>query len=237
MTIASIIAAAGTEIAYPLKSIDFESSSSQRLQLSNANFGSYDRTKCSWSFWINPESDNGYITTKSTGGSDYEFKIRLSSGQINVFFLKSGGVVNGSGLATTTSIPNGSFAHVQIDFDEANGTSANRIKILINGVTQTIDSYVAPTAALQTTTAPVNISSEDSTGNNFFDGLIYQMAFFSGVNPSNSSLYNNGHPRDIRLVSGLYSLLDVAGSSVTSDYLLSGWTQTNTPVASSSIPT
>lgn len=234
MTIASIIASAGSEIAYPRQSIDFESSSSQTLQISNANFGPYDRAKCAWSFWIKPESDTG-AAIYAKGGTDKEFEIRYSADSIYFFGFDSGGSVNGSGN-TPGIIPTGSWVHILTHFDRANATSSERLKIWINGSLQAISSYVAPTADLRTTTNPTLIGNKGS-GALYYDGLIYQPAFFSGVLPDISSLYTGGHPRDIRLVPGLYSLLDVSGGVVTSDYLLSGWTQTNTPIASSDIPT
>lgn len=228
----------GGDAIFPTQSIDFEASSSQRLQISNTDWGTLNRSKCAWSFWLKPETATSGDFCSKSGTTDYEWRFALSGSKVNVLFLKSGGTSNGSGISTNT-LSAGTWAHVMIHFDYANATSSERFKMWINGAAETIASYSAPSAALQTTTEPVNIASRESGGSDFYDGLLYQVAFFSNYLPSISEIYNTvtNKPKDIRTVTGLHSLLDVAGGSVVSDYVLSAdWTNTNTATASSDIP-
>ena len=124
--------------------------------------------------------------------------------------------------------------HILVHFD-----GSDEVRLWINGSRITsFSTSTPPFATLNNSDRRITIGALQSFS--FlapFDGLIYQMAFFSGSFPSISSLYDSGHPKDIRGVSGLYSLLDVAGGDVTSDYVLSAnWTNNNTVTASSTIP-
>lgn len=224
----------------PTQSIDFEASSSQYLSMSDANFGAYNLAKFGISVWLRVESfgSSTYIVgQQDVGGRAFRFGFDSSAR------LDFAGSQNGSAfvsfLTTTATYSTATWYHVVLWYDSANATSGDRLRLWVNGVEITsFTADTAPTAALFNTADDFTWGVTFPSGaSGHFDGLMYQAAVFSGTLPVAATIYNSGVPIDITGMTGLYSVLDVAGGSVTHDGVLaSAWTNNNTAVASSTVP-
>ena len=120
-----------------------------------------------------------------------------------------------------------------------NATAANRLRIWVDGTEIASFSNRAnpPQTSLYNSTADIRIGSNQENGT-YHDGLIYQFAYFSGVDVPISQLISGGRPIDVKHISGLYSLLDTTyGIPLEDDYVLStNWTNNNTVIKSTVVP-
>ncbi len=229
--------------ALPTNSIDFEFSSSQYLTISDANFGAYDRAKWAISLWYKRESTGGQqLYSHQDNGSGRAFDLRFNgSSQLEFRSWADGATADGRLLTTATYTDTTSWHHILCWFDSANGTSGDRMRIWHDGAEVTVFSAdSAPTAQVFNTTVSVYVAALNNAGSpaNEYDGKIYQAAFFSGALPAIGTLYSAGSPLNVSGLSGLWSVLDVAGGVVTHDGVLaSSWTNNNTAVSSADIPT
>jgi Concanavalin A-like lectin/glucanases superfamily len=219
----------------PTHSLDFERSSSQSLSITDANFGSYDRAKFAISLWLKKESnvDSAIITQWASG--QFAFEAGFDGNRLSLISEADGSNVNGS-LTATATVTGTSWHHVMWHFDSANATAGNRMRLWFDGSeVTTFDSDINPNAAVFDSNAVVTIGGPSAFGH--YDGLIYQLGFFSGSLPSIGSVYNAGSPVDISGLTGLYSFLDCAGNDPTSDGVLaSNWTNNNGVTTSTDIP-
>lgn len=206
--------------------------------MSDADFGVYDRAKFAVSFWYKLESTGTtrFPIAHGAGAANMAFEIRFSSAdKIQIQTQTAASTPDGNLVTTATYTDTASFHHFLFHFDSANATAGDRMKLWIDGAEVTsFDTDTNPTAAIYNTAGDITIGDQ---GGALFDGLLYQFAIFSGTLPAIGTLYNAGAPMDIRLLTGLYSLLDVSGGDVTTDYVLTpNWTNVNTATASSTIP-
>lgn len=226
----------------PVNSIDFESSSSQQLRMISTNFGSYNRAKWAISVWVNRESLSGSntptIMTKGTNTANTEFLLQFTAADtLRIVTYKDTSSTPDGEKITTASYTTATWYHILIHFDSANGTASQRLRMWVNG--SEIASFgvnANPTAQVQTNTAQARVGQYNGA-DAYFDGLIYQLSFFSGTLPSISDVYNAGVPKSVIGLPGLYSTLDVAGGDVTHDGVLAtNWTNINSVVSSTTIP-
>lgn len=222
----------------PDYSIDLEKDSNQYLSITDGNFGSFDLSKFAVSLWFKRESSGLTCMLSQWSSTTTERAFNISfTGSDNVV-VQSG---HGSGLnsfSSTSTLTDTNWHHMLVHIDPTNSTAANRILVWLDG------SSMPSTVSSMINNSSINNSSADIqlgaiTGSRFFDGLIYQMAFFSGYLPSVSEVYDAGNnvPQDVLGITGLHSLLDADLGSVTHDAVLSSpWTNNNSAAASSSVP-
>lgn len=227
--------AAGSYV--PSRSLDFEASSSQSL--TRNGLGSYNRAKWAWQGWIKRESTGEMaIFSHYAVGIDALHIGFDSSNRLSYYVSEDGFLQAGTLLTTATYTDTSAFHHILIHYDSANATSGDRMRIWFDGVEVTVfTTDTAPTAAIYSSSATVRVGFR--SGAQYFDGLIYQSAFFSGYLPGIAEVYNAGLPKSVIAISGLWSVLDVEGEQVTHDGVLgaSAWTNNNTVSASTTIPT
>lgn len=225
--------------ALPVKALDFDGSN--YLSQLNSAWGSYNRAKfaiaCAIKLDALPASGlAGVITTKGVyGGTDTEYLLQVTSGGL----LQFSGFKSGSGSFSVngaTVLSTGTYYTVHVNFDGANATEANRVKIYLDGVDDTdAQSGLSGTFSVKTTTDAVIVGNE-SAGNNGINGRVYQMAFFDGVNPAANRIYSGGI-KQFASIAGVHSLLDVLGGVVTNDTILgTAWTNNGTVTASTEVP-
>jgi hypothetical protein len=229
----------------PQYSFDFEGSSSQYMSMSDANFGAFNRQKFAVSAWIKRESGSGgsnihWFGQNAAAGNRSVNIMFNSSDAITIDIYSDGTTIVGKLVTTATYTDTTSWHHYYFVYDSTQATGGNRMRLWVDG---------SEVTSFSTDTNPsLNQSMFDSTadmcwgqgrtGAGTTDGLMYQPTFFSGSYPSISSLYNAGSPMDVAGLSGLYSTLDISGGDLTSDAVLSAnWTNNNTVVSSSTIPT
>lgn len=224
----------------PLYSLDFERGSSQYLSMSDANFGAYDKAKWAISVWVKFEtSANSVICSHGDNGTGQRaFDIRLNgTSKIDITTSSDGSTANGRLVTTDSFSSTADWYHILIWYDSANATAGDRMRLWVNGVEVTsFTTDTNPSAAVFNSTEAVRIGANASV-TTFFDGLIYQFAFFSGVLPTISQVYNAGAPKDLSTISGLYAALNATGNSVVADDVLSAdWTNNNTVITSTTKP-
>lgn len=224
----------------PDYSIDFEAGSSQYLSMSDANFGSYDKAKWAVSVWYKRESTgaNMGIFCQDESAGQRAFNIIFNStSKIRVRTYQDGTNVAGDIITTATYTDTSAYHHILFWYDSANATAGNRMRLWHDGTEVTVfDTDTNPTAAVHDSTGIVTVGAQ-GIPSNYFDGLLFQTAFFSGTLPAIGDVYDAGAPVDITGLTGLYAYLDVAGGSVVSDGVLStDWTNNNTAVNSTTKP-
>lgn len=230
----------------PTRSLDFEASSSQSLSMLSSDFGAFDNKKFGFCVSINQESASTMITDfgMSEAGAEGQFQVSLNTSGTNVVLsakLGTGGVYTTYSISTDTSpISVGSYAHIYAYVDTTQGTSSNRMKLYIDGSIPSIISAGYP--SLNNIMPPASVGQHVRIGpgvsSGTFDGLMYQICFFSGTLPTIDQLYSNGRPLDVRGLPGLYSLLQTTSSStLEDDYVLStNWTNNGTITKSTIVP-
>lgn len=226
---------------FPLKSLD-GGSSGKYLTMSDSDFGAFNKAKFAVSVWIKittAATDNKIIGQfPSSGASNLGFYIIRSGTTGKVSFVYSENGTSDKGLTTTQTITStGVWHHIAVFFDSAQGSASDRVKIYLNGSLATLTGSL-PTAQINDSTLPIGWGiNESNNTNGVMNGFYYQPAFFSGSIPLINELVAGGQPQDIRLLTGLYSLLDVAAGDVTSDYVLSAnWTNNGTVAAGTDTP-
>lgn len=225
-----------------LRSMDFESSSSQYLSISNANFGTYDTKKIAISVGLKLESlaATQYIYTHNDGVTPSFILYVTAVGSIHWEWYVGGvplGLVTATGVITS-----GTYYHIYAEVDSTQGTADNRVKLYINGTQPTFLTRTDPALndVNDSNTASIVIGVKapgDLLG--YFDGLMFQPAFFSGSVPGISAVYSGGAQiTNLNSVSGLFSYLKTSGSiALEDDYKLSAnWTNNNTVIKSVVIP-
>lgn len=228
----------------PSKSISFAAASSQYLSMTSGNFGGYNHAKFAMSTWVKRASLSAGNSQRIMGqrnafGSTASWDLSFSGSDTLNFESYSDGtsqdaILNTNATYTSTS----AYYHILVYFDSANSTADSRVRIWVNGTEVSSFSFRQnPVGAVFNGSDNVTIGNIQNAGS-YIDGLIYQLAFFSGSLPAIGSVYNAGHQVDISAVSGLYSILDCASGVVTHDgKLATAWTNNNTATVSSTIPT
>jgi len=224
----------------PTHSLDFESGSSQYLSISSANWGAYNRSKYAYSIWVKKETGSGADMTifqKGDNGTKREFDISFQgAGELDIRSYVSN-AINGRLLTNTTYTSTSAWYHIYYQFDSS-ASSADRMRLWVDGGEVTsFATDTNPTSATSTDTGIVNIGASGSPSQ-FFDGLIYQPAFFSGTLPTIGQVYNAGDPLDVSGLPGLWSLLNTNATDASEDdyVLASNWTNVNTVIKSTTIP-
>lgn len=194
------------------------------LRMSNSNFGSFDEDLFAVSVWVNrlaASVNRTFFLIEDSGGASVSLGINASNKVEFNGYTSSGtsafSLSTGSSYASTSS-----WFHIY-----ARRQAGADTEIYVNGVEDTV----------------VTVDSTDSVrtpSGNFVtwncNGYLYQGAFISGAAPAVSSVYSAGK-KSLAGLSGLHSMLDVAGGDVTSDFVRGArWTNTTAVTASTSIP-
>jgi len=219
----------------------YKTSASQYLSMTDANFGEYDKAKFAISAWVKRASTvtgfrQGIYTQMGSGAND----------AFELFFENPGeltfNTTGGGGQLSTTAVYNdtANYHHFLAHYDSANTTPNDRMRLWYDGTEiTTFTARLNPSAAVNNSTSPIIVGAGSNGLSSWFDGLMYQVAFFSGSLPAVSVLRSTitGKPLNITGVAGLWSLLDVASGAVTSDYVLAAnWSNNNGVLASGDAP-
>lgn len=221
----------------PTHSIDFELSSSQLLEMTQVNFGTPNRLLFAVSIWYKRESIGTDMVLVDENGTAF---ININSN--NQLDFQFGGSIRLQSTAQHTDTA--SWHHFYMEYDSAQGTAADRVNIYHDGtIVSAFDIATYPSASQAY--AP-GTGGEISVGGRslgvdalFFDGLLYDFAYFSGSLPGIGAVYSGGSPVDVTSATGLYSRLTTeSGDNVGHDEVIgTDWTNTNTATASATIPT
>lgn len=231
----------GNVTGTPTRSISFTAASSQYLSMSDANFGAFNRAKFAVNCWVKNASIPSLAPIIAQVSPEVAFRLYLQNSGGNAlvdFFTSSDSATYTGKFRDGTGFSPTGWHHSLIWYDSANSTAGDRMRMWNDGVEVTSpDIDTNPSTAIFDSTGPILIGG-DTSNLGYFDGLIYQLAFFSGSLPAIGTVYNAGHPMDVSGLTGLYSYLDCASGVVTHDAVLgASWTNNNTAVASSTIPT
>lgn len=211
-------------------SLDMDSSLSQYLSMTASTFGwaSINRDKWAISLWYkhatSPTAAKHFIGKRDTN-SQPSFELYLdSSGKLR--FVTYDASWNAAGSLTTqaTFMDYSAWHHLMVHFD-ISLTSADRMKIYHDGVRITSFSSETQPSLSPGNGADAIMIGRFGLGGNYFNGQLYQVAFFSGTNPSVSDVYDSGSPKNISGVSGLHSLAAALDNNPSRDSKRSGvWT-------------
>lgn len=229
--------------APPNRSLDFEASSLQSLSMSGTNFGVLDSRKWTCHFWFKLKSTGSlkFLVHKANPGFSSPLAILLTStGQIDIRVSDSGGI-KGRLVTTGTWTSTTTWHQLVVYWDSANATEADRLQLWVDGSRiTTFNTNTQPaqdTDMNDSTSASMFIGAQNGSSA-FYDGLLYQLAFFDNALPDIATLHNSGSPVDLRGMAGSKSLLHTNDvDDLTDDYVLAaGWTNTNGVAKSTDIP-
>lgn len=201
----------------------FVRASSQHLKISNANFGTFDTGRFAFQADLRRSSigtKQRIVDKQKTAGSDETFYVELTAANklhIEVFTDDTDGEL----LTTLAYTGTSDFMTVTVMFDRFADTP---LTLYVDGEQVTaFDTETQPVGGLNTSTGEVFIGA-DSAGANAYDGLMHNVAFFSGALPAITALVDgNGKSKELAEVATVYSLL--APGLETTDYVLAAaWT-------------
>jgi hypothetical protein len=154
-------------------------------------------TKATWSFWVKPTLGSTMVLSRVSDSTS-------TSSFVYMFYLFSTGEV-GAAIGDTTKrartgtnlLSNNVWSHVLVCYD---GTLANgsKTKIFINGIDST-DSDSTTATSLVNANYPLNIGRRDQTPTYYYNGLMDELAMWSGADlrSESSAIYNSGVPFDL----------------------------------------
>ena len=222
------------------RSMDF--ASSKFLDMSDANFGAFDRAKHAISLWYKlvVTGSSRYLWTQGSTASNISFQLRFgATDKLEVFALDAPSSIDGQLTTTATFTDTASWHHILYHFDSANATPGDRMRLWHDGAEITVfDTDTNPTAAIQDSASTVVIGSDSAGTTNFFNGKLYQAAFFSGSLPDISEVFNAGAAKDVTGLAGLHSLLNTDSVIALEDdfVLATNWTNNGGVAKSTDIP-
>lgn len=234
----------GRVITVPTRSLLFSAASSQYLSMTGSNFGTLNSKKWTYHVWFKRNSSGAtqFLLHKVNNIATVQpITILFSStDKIDVRVRSAVPSIIGR-LLTTASYNDSNWHQMVVYWDSANATSGDRLQLWIDQ---------ARVTSFSTETQPsLNADMGDGTGadiflgsntgaGNYWDGYIYQQAFFDNVLPALSSLHTGGHPANVKPLSGLYSLLHTnVADALEDDYVLAtNWTNTGGVVKGTDVP-
>lgn len=232
---------AGGGIGVFTRSLNFGSGNNRYLSISQTdfNYSSLNKDKCAFAgtFYISNFGTGKNIFQKTVSSSSSEFDFSVQANGAVQFTVYSGTPGSPWQLISTSSAATaGSWNAYLVYFDRSNGTTADRMRIWINGTEITRASYTAPTAGLSTSGGAFRYGWDDAQE---LDGLLFSPAVFSNYLPTTSEIFNGsaGKVKRMNGITGAHSILDTRDGKVTSDYVLTpDWTNTNGVTASFTLP-
>lgn len=224
------------------QSLDFDAGTTDFLNMSNANFGSYNRQKFSIFGAIKREASGGIILSRTgsfaSGNRELSLDLAFSTNKLSLRDPSGAWRITSAGTLDLNT-----WYAFLVHYDSAQATSADRLKMWLNGTLETPSaSYPSLNESVATGTADTKIGTWDNTGggnSDFYTGKVFSLGMISGelLDPSQWFLGTAGEVQDVKAQTGLKFLLDVDGGNVTSDYVLAAaWTNNNSVSADSDIP-
>ena len=154
-------------------------------------------TKATWSFWVKPTLGSSMVLSRvsnTTSTSSFVYMHFVSTtGQLYAFI----GDTTKYSTTGTNLLSNNVWSHVLICYD---GTLANgsKTKVFINGVDSTSSDSTTATS-LVNANYPLSIGRRDQTPTYYYNGLMDEIAIWSGTDlrSESSNIYNGGVPFDL----------------------------------------
>ncbi len=222
------------------RSMDF--ASSKFLDMSDANFGAFDHSKFAISIWYKLSTTGvmRYMWTQGNNTLNFSFLLRFNtSDKLEALSVEPNFIIGGRLTTTATFTDTTNWHHILYHFDLANATPGDRMRLWHDGVEITaFDTDINPTLEPRDSPATVVIGS-DSTGIvNFFNGKLFQPAFFSGSLPDISEVFNAGAAKDVTGLAGLHSLLNTDSVIALEDdfVLATNWTNNGGVAKDADVP-
>jgi hypothetical protein len=209
----------------------------QYLSLSNANFGSYTRSKfaifLSFRRLKTNSGTNQNFVCKGTGGTgaNDEFMFRFNADKMT-FRVSDGAGTTGELSTTATYTSLSTKYNVLLHFDGNNATAGDRMRMWINSTSEET-SFSADTNPTFTTVPSGSsdiVIGADSSGASPANAVLYEFAFFDNVLPTFASLADasTGALINQQGASGLKSLIRPSRDSAVDDLILTtDWTNNN----------
>jgi hypothetical protein len=229
-------------MALPVQSLNFVASSNQQLAITDGDFGAFDRAKFAIFGTIRRSSTTGsgshtIMCQQALAGGDVSFILRFNNDRLDFLVSTDGTTVHGRLLTTATFTSTTSPVSFMVHYDSANATAGDRMRMwtangfaaLVEQTSFTTDTN--PTTSIRNSTAAVRVGGDGPSAADF-DGDVWRLSFVSGSLPAVTDIETSGTPIDASGITGLWSLLDVAGGVVTHDAVLAtAWTNTNAVTA------
>jgi len=157
------------------------------------------QNKATVSFWIKPPStivDLQVIASviRNATTSNHQFQVRLATnGTVQISMDTNSKYIR----ASSTPLNFNAWNHVMFCFDTTQGTAANRGRVFINGADATSASAVSSTFKIAT--GSLHIAKNQNGHYNNFEGLIDELAIWSGTDQraNVSEIYGGGQVVDL----------------------------------------
>jgi hypothetical protein len=213
-------ASGGYEIANSLK---FESDNSEYLSKTFASAG--NRKAWTWSAWVKRTELNSTTTyqqlfSAGTGNPPRDVFFFDDDTDDTLCFFSYGGLFSSATLGFRTNAffrDTSAWYHIVLVLDTANSTAADRLKLYVNGVSQTFSTYNAPTQnadSLINSNTDHAIGRDESTNAQYFNGYMAEVNFVDGsaLAPTDFGEYDDD--------SGIWKPKEYTGSYGTNGFYL-----------------
>ena len=213
-------ATGGYEIDNSLK---FESDNSEYLSKTFASAG--NRKAWTWSAWVKRTELNSTTTyqqlfSAGTGNPPRDVFFFDDDTDDTLCFFSYGGLFSSATLGFRTDAffrDTSAWYHIVLVLDTANSTAADRLKLYVNGVSQTFSTYNAPTQnadSLINSNTDHAIGRDESTNAQYFNGYMAEVNFVDGsaLAPTDFGEYDSD--------SGIWKPKEYTGSYGTNGFYL-----------------
>lgn len=234
----------GQAASPPTRSLQFTALSSQYLFMAGTDFGVLNSKRWAYMVWFKRGSlsSTQFLVHKVNNASTIQ--------PINILFTATdkldirirNHVPSIIGRLVTNAAYNDSNWHqLVVYWDTANAVPADRLQLWIDGarvVSFSTNTQPALHADMYDTTAAAVYIGANSGVASYFDGLLYEQAFFNNALPAVVSLHNGVSPVNVKGLAGLSSLLHTnMGGSLEDDVVLTAnWGNIGGVVKAAGVP-
>jgi hypothetical protein len=187
----TIIGASAASSGYEIdNSLRFNDDDSAYLSRTPSVAG--NRKTWTWSGWVKRGNLNSSTTyqqlfTAGTGNPPRDVFFFDADTDDSLCFYSNGGLFASGTLAFRTNAlfrDTSAGYHVVLVLDTANATAADRLKLYVNGLSQTFSTYNAPSLnadSLINTNTDHAIGRDEGNNNQYFDGYLAEVNFIDGL--------------------------------------------------------
>ena len=168
-------------VAGPIKSVRFNSGDSAYLNRTPSSAGS--NTTWTFSTWVKKTGNDNHIFGAGAGNTPGRFGFGFNgSDKIFAFVIASGSTVFSITTDAVFRDPAGWY-HIVLIADTTNGTQADRFKIYVNGVLQSVSGTLMPSSqnTYVNTTAAHAIGRRSYTAADYFNGYLASTILIDGT--------------------------------------------------------
>ncbi len=228
----------------PTRSLQFAASASQYLFMAGGGFGALNSKKWTYHVWFKRSSTGStqFLVHKVNSASTIQ-PINIlftSTDKLDIRIRNNVPSIIGR-LVTNAAYNDNNWHQLVVYWDTANAVSADRLQLWVDHirvVSFSTNTQPALNADMYDSIAAAVYIGANSGVASYFDGLLYQQAFFNNALPAVASLHNGVSPANVKGLVGLSSLLhtDITAALEDDFVLAANWGNAGGVVPAAGVP-